>query len=77
MAKKVPTGTAVAYLGSEHPGTGELDGPGFYEIKNDDHGEPEFGKRVEWVKNSPEKEGEAPDQENNEGHWVYAEAGGE
>lgn len=86
--RKVKEGATVAYF-HEQPGedwAGEIDwdGPGFYIVDAkdpNDHTNANFGRKVEFRLNTPNEEGQPPDPENNEGHWVYAgtsdEDGGE
>lgn len=79
MARKVSEKSNVAYFhekpGDDWPGEIEWDGPGFYIVdadNDDDHTNASFGRKVSWQLNEENPEGEAPDPENNEGHWVYA-----
>lgn len=84
MPRKVKEGTAVAWLGKDHPEASS--GEGFYEIvKDNEHElnenkhpvftntEVEYGRKLDWVKTNPDPEGEPANAENNEGHFVYAQ----
>lgn len=84
VARKVSEKAAVAYLsekpGDDWSGSVSWDGPGFYLVDYDDendHTQANFGKKVEFRLNTPNEEGQPPDPENNEGHWVYAGAAGD
>lgn len=75
-AKRVSKDVAVVYM-NDHPHAEKNGGAGFYEIFPDnenDHSTPKtkFGKKLEWVKDKADNEGEPANPENNEGHWVYA-----
>lgn len=79
MARKVKAGTAVAYLheqpGEDWNGKVKWDGPGYYEVISDDddnHTQAHFGSKVLFRLDKANPEGEPPNPENNEGHWVYA-----
>lgn len=80
-AKRVPKDTNIAYMheqpGKDWSGKIKWDGPGFYEVlsdDNDDHTQANFGKKLEFRLNRENPEGQPPDPENNEGHFVYADS---
>lgn len=79
--KRVAASTPVAYVatdpGKEWPGKIKWDGPGFYEVltdDKDDHTQADFGKKVVFQLDRPNKKRETPDPQNNEGHFVYADS---
>ena len=79
--KRVPKDANVAYVheapGKGWPGKISWDGPGFYEVlteDSDDHTQADFGKKLEFRLDTPNKKGEVPDPNNNSGHFVYADS---
>lgn len=90
MAKKVSADADVAYLQADHPGATdgagfyEVTKDNTHKAEYDDDGnsisvtftnsEVKFGKRLEWVKNTPDKPGKPANADNNEGHYVYADS---
>jgi hypothetical protein len=83
LGRKVADDAAVAYFsdqpGKDWPSEISWDGPGFYVVQADDendHQNASFGKKVEWHKDTPDKEDDEGnlqvDHENNKGHFEYA-----